>query len=232
MYLVEVWIMNILSLISFFNAYSFIILGIYILKLNHKEILNKLAAIVNFCFAIWALAYTFFYTAPTVSSAIFWHRISSFGWILLCVFAVHFFLILSEKNKKWMGINQYILLYTLPLILLLKALFSADTPVAKGLIQSKIGWGWTYDSNIGSIWFWLYLFYIVIYFYSALYFTYLWAKKSDRLRFFKQAKSIILLDGVMILIGFFTDLILPAISPIIPPIFNLISIVWGLDFFI
>jgi len=34
----------------------------------------------------------------------------------------------------------------------------------------------------------------------------------------------------MIMIGFFTDLIMPAISPIVPPMFNIISIVWGIGF--
>jgi diguanylate cyclase (GGDEF)-like protein/PAS domain S-box-containing protein len=34
----------------------------------------------------------------------------------------------------------------------------------------------------------------------------------------------------MIIIGFFTDLILPAFSQMIPPAFNLISIVWGIGF--
>lgn len=223
--------MNILSLISFFNAYSFIILGIYILKLNPKEILNKLATSVYFCFAIWALAYTFFYTAPTVNAAMFWHRISSFGWSLLCGVATHFFLILSEKSKKWRSIKQYSLLYALPIILLFKALFSVDTPVAKGLVQSKSGLGWTYESNIGSIWFWIYILYILIYFFIALYFTYTWAKESNKIRYLKQAKSIIVLDCVMITVGFFTDLILPAISPVIPPIYNLISIVWGIGAF-
>lgn len=220
--------MNALSLISFFNAYSFIILGVYILKLNHKEILNKLAAIIDFCFAIWALAYTFFYTAPTVSSAMFWHRIGSFGWILFSAFATHFFLILSEKIEKQMSIKLYIVLYTFPIILLLKSLFSAETPVAKGLVQSKIGLGWTYDLNIGSIWFWLYVLHIIIYFCISLYSTYLWAKKYNRLRFLKQARSIIFLDVVMIIIGFCTDLILPAISPMMPPSFILISIFWGI----
>lgn len=223
--------MNILSLISFFNGYSFIILGIYILKLNRKEILNKLAALVNFCFAIWALAYTFFYTAPTVTSAMVWHRVSSFGWILYCVFATHFFIILSERNKKWKSVGWYILLYTLPVVLLLKALFGVNTPVAKGLVQSKIGWGWTYDSNVESIWFWLYILYTTVYFCIALCSTYAWAKKSNRLRFLKQAKSIIFLDIIMIMVGFFADLVLPAISPIMPPAANLASIVWGVGFF-
>lgn len=222
--------MNGLSLISFFNAYSFIILGIYILKLNPKETLNRLAALVNFCFAIWALAYTFFYTAPTIISAMICHRIGSFGWILYCVFATHFFIILSERNKKWSGIKRYVLLYTFPMVLLIKALFTGETPVAKGLVQSKIGWGWTYDSNVESIWFWLYILYTIIYFYISLYSTYRWAKESNRLRFLKQAKSIILLDIVMIIIGFFTDLILPAFSQMMPPAFNLISIVWGIGF--
>jgi diguanylate cyclase (GGDEF)-like protein/PAS domain S-box-containing protein len=223
--------MNILSLISFFNAYSFIILGIYILKLNHKEILNRLSASVNFCFAIWSFADTFFYTAPTVRSAMFWYRISSFGWILFWVFAAHFFLILSGATPKWKGIKWYVLLYTLPVILLLKTLFSEETPVLKGLVQSKIGLGWTYVLNIESIWFWVYILYTLIYCNISLYSTYVWIKKSNRIRFLKQLKNIIVIDVVSVIIGFFTDLILPAIAPIIPPFFNLISIVWGIVFF-
>lgn len=223
--------MNLLSLLSFFNAYSFVILAILILKLNKKEILNKLAAIVNVCFAIWSFAYVFFYNAPTPESAMFYHKVGSIGWILFCVFATHFFLILSEKLKKNHSIKLYLLMYTLPLILLIKSLFTSETPVAKSVIQSKIGWGWTYISNFGSIWFWLYILYIVIYFCFSLYFTYAWARKDNRIRYLKQAKSIILLDVVMITIGFFTDLILPAITSIMPPIYSLLSILWGVGFY-
>jgi hypothetical protein len=70
----------------------------------------------------------------------------------------------------------------------------------------------------------LYAVHIAVYFFIALYFTYIWVQKSDRLTILKQAKSIILLDIVMIGVGFFTDLILPTISTIMPTIFNLISI--------
>jgi diguanylate cyclase (GGDEF)-like protein/PAS domain S-box-containing protein len=223
--------MNVLSLISFFNAYSFIILGVYILKLNHKEIINKLAASVNFCVAIWALAYTFFFDAPTASSAMFWHRMSSPGWILFTVFTTHFFLVISQKTKQWRGIKWYILLYAIPVILLVKALLSLDSPIAKGVVQSKIGWGWTYNSNIGSIWFYLYFLYIITYHLVSFYIIYQWAKKSNRHKFLRQARNIILFEIVMIMMGCFTDLILPAISPIIPPVSILSSIFWGIGFF-
>jgi diguanylate cyclase (GGDEF)-like protein/PAS domain S-box-containing protein len=222
--------MNILSLISFFNAYSLILLGIYVLRLNHKETLNKLAASVYFCFAIWALPYTFFYTAPTGSSAMFWHKLSGPGCVLYCVFATHFFLILSEETKKWKGIKGYVLLYTMPVILIIQNFFSEESPIAKGVMQSKIGCGWVYVSNIQSIWFWIYVLYIMTYSFCGYYCTYSWGKKSNRLRFLKQGKSIVLLGGVMTMIGTFTDLVLPAIHPIIPPFCNLISIFWGIGF--
>ncbi|MEL7649007.1 MAG: sensor domain-containing diguanylate cyclase [Sedimentibacter sp.] len=223
--------MNLLSLISFFNAYSFVILAILILKLNNKEILNRLAALVNICFAIWSFTFVFFYNAPTAESAMFYHRAGSFGWILFCVFATHFFLILSEKLKKNHSVKLYLLMYTLPLILLMKSLFTSETPVAKNMIQSKIGWGWTYISNVRSAWFWLYVLYIIIYFCFSLYFTYAWARKDNRIRYLKQAKSIIFLDIVMLTIGFFTDLILPAITSFMPPMYSLFSILWGVGFY-
>jgi diguanylate cyclase (GGDEF)-like protein/PAS domain S-box-containing protein len=227
----DIFVMNILSLVSFFNAYSFIILGIYTLKLNHKEIINKLAASVNFCVAFWALAYTFFFDAPTVSRAMFWLKLGLAGCTLFTVFTTHLLLEMSEKTKKWKGIKWYILLYALPITLLLKSLLGSDTPIAKGVIQSKIGWGWTYDSNIGSVWFWLFLSYIVIYHLAGFKIIYAWVKKSNRHKFLRYEKNIILFDIVMIIMGCFTDLILPSISPILPPICILSCIFWGIGFF-
>jgi len=222
--------LNILSLISFFNAYSFVILGVYILTLDSEKTLKKLAAIVNFCFAIWAFSYTFFYTAPTASSAMLLHRMSSVGWILFCPFTTHFFLVLSDKTKIMKKNYWYAILYALPTTLVLKSIFTTETPIAKGLVQSKIGLGWTYVSNIESIWYWLYVIHILLYFGVAMFFIYKWAKKSKTRRYTKQAKVIILLNFVIMCIGVTTDLVIPAISPMIPPFFNLLSIFWGIGF--
>lgn len=218
--------MKILSLLSFFSAYSFIIIGIYILKLNQNQKLNWMAAAVNFCFAIWAFSYTFFFGAETMEIAQFWHKVSSIGWIMFCPFAAHFFLVLSQKVEKY-DKRYFYLIYILPLILLLKTLFSKESPIASDFVQSKSGLGWTYILNFNSIWFWLYIFHIIIYFTFALYTTFQWAKEINSLRFIKQIRSFIILDAIMISIGITTDLIIPAFSTTMPPILSIILVIWG-----
>ncbi|MGE5423223.1 MAG: diguanylate cyclase domain-containing protein [Ignavibacteriales bacterium] len=177
-----------------------------------------------FSLAIWCLSFAFFYVAPTTESAWFWHRLSALGWLLVCPFAAHFFLILSETTKKFKGVFWYIGLYALPVVLIAKTFLTDESPVAKGFVQSGLGWGWTYISNMGSLWWWLYVALIVTCFGLSFFVTYQWAKKSGKKLLMKQAYSIIVLDSVMIAAGFFTDFILPSRSSLIPPLFNIVTI--------
>ncbi|RDU22640.1 diguanylate cyclase domain-containing protein [Anaerosacchariphilus polymeriproducens] len=219
--------MFLLSLLSFFNFYSFVLLGLYIIKLNPKQEINIIGACVDFCFAIWDFAFVFFYMSDTANEAMIWHKISAIGWIMFCPFATHFFLILSEKAKNHNRLRIYVSLYLLPFILLIKTFFSNESPIAKGIKKSNIGLGWTYISNIESEWYWIYLVQMAVYIGVALYFTYQWAKRENRIKFLKQIKNIILVDSFLIIFGYITDLILPIFGSDFPPLFNIISIFWG-----
>ena len=220
-----------LSFVSLIEAYSFVLIGIYVIKLNSKEKLNIMAALVYFSFAIWSLFYTFLYIAPTKDMAMFWHRIASFGWELFCPLAAQFFLTLSNKINKRNASWIYILLYLIPVAIICNALFNPEgTSVATGFIQSSRGVGWVYATNIKSIWYWIYLLHLILYFSIVLQGLYSWAKKSRRQRLIKQAKSIIALDVFVLCIGGFSDLILPVIDLNVPPICNLVTIIWGIGF--
>lgn len=223
--------MFILSLMAFFNAYSYVILGVYIVRLNPKSMLNRLAAGVNLSFAMWSFSYVFFYSAPTAESAMFWHRLSSLGWIMFCPVATHFFLILAHWNEKLRNRWQPWLIYILPLVLLAKSVFTDGTVVAEAVVQSEWNLGWTYVSNMASVWPYIYSGHVLVYFLIALSATHRWAVESGRMRFVKQAKTIIRLDAVMISIGFFTDVLLPGIGPYLPPVYATFSLVWGLGFY-
>jgi diguanylate cyclase (GGDEF)-like protein/PAS domain S-box-containing protein len=222
--------MNFLSMISLLNAYTFFLLGIFILKSNPGAHENRLAAVVNFCLIVWNLAYAFLYTAPTMGDAMLWHKISAFGWIFIGAFSSHFFLVLAGRGFK--DGNRWIpLIYVVPVILYARTLFFPGSPVAIDFVPSRIGWGWAYVSAFRSAWFWIYSLHMLIYFPIALYSIYLWAKMGGRLRFLKQARSIIVLAVVMIILGFITDLIMPATGPVIPPFFNILSIFWGMGLY-
>ncbi len=216
--------MSILSLVSFFNAIAFAFAGLYLIRGNFKKTLNKLVVWVAGCYVVWSFAYTFFYTAPTIQSAWFWHKISALGWILFCPITTHFLLELSGETRRFKNTHLYIILYSVPALLLIKTLFSNESPVARGFVQSQIGWGWTYVSNAGSFWFWLYVIHILVYSFVSLYSVYRWARQSGKLIRKKQANSLILLNVTMVVIGFCTDLVMPSITPLLPPLFNILSI--------
>lgn len=220
--------MFILSLLSFFNFYSFILLGIYIIKLNPREEINRIGVSVNLCFAIWNFAYVFFHMSSTASQALNWHLISSIGWISFCPFITHFFFVLTEQSKKYNKIALSLALYALPVALVIKTFVTKESPVSRGIVRSDIGWGWTYVSNVESPWFWIFLIQVTGYVVTALSVIYKWAKKNNRLKFLKQAKSIILLDVAMVILGFSTDLIIPVFCQSLPPVFNIFSIFWGI----
>lgn len=219
--------MFLLSLLSFFNFYSFVLLGLYIIKLNPRQTINIIGACVDFCFAIWNFAFVFFYMSDTADQAMLWHKISAIGWIMICPFATHFFLILSEKAKNYSRIRIYLSLYLVPLALLLKTFFSNESPIAQRVVKSKTGLGWTYISNIESKWYWLNIVQMLVYIGVALYFTDQWAERENRIKFLRQIKYIILLDSFLIVFGYISDLIYPVFGRNLPPLFHLISILWG-----
>ena len=220
-----------LAFVSLIIAYSFVLIGIYVIKLNPRESLNKLAAIIYFCFAIWSLCYTFLNIAPTAEAAMQWHRLGSFGWVLFCPFATHFYLILSEKTKKWKKIWIYILIYALPAAIVINALFNPNgTSVASGFAQRASGEGWSYITNIKTIWYWINLLHLIVYFAIALGCMQSWARKSKRRRFIKQAKSVLLLNTFVLFVGSFLDLGLPILYPNVPPLCHFVAFFWGLGY--
>ena len=222
--------MIILSFVSMFNFFCFVLLGIYIVRLNIKETANKLSAMTSFCFAWWSFCCVFLYIAPTAEAAMLWHRLAAIGWGLFTPFAAHYFLLLSERKVS--GIRACFLIYFIPALVVINALFNPNgTAVAAGFVQSTNGVGWVFVSNMNSLWYWIYVVHLLIYFVTALSSFYSWAQKSMRRRFVTQAKNVITWDSIIILSGGFWELVLPAFFPNVPPATNLIAFIWGIGFF-
>ena len=220
-----------MAFVSIIIAYSFVLIGIYVYRLNSGELLNKLATLVYFSFAIWSLFYSFIFVSPTAQVAMLWHRLSSFGWALFCPFATHFYLLLSNKAQKRKQIWLYILIYALPAAIIINALFNSNgTSVASGFSQRASGEGWAYITNIKSIWYWMYLIHLIVYFSIALGSMHSWARKSKRRRFIKQARSVVVLNTFVLCIGGFFDLGLPLINPNAPPLCHFVAFIWGLGY--
>ena len=223
--------MGAMALASLFIAYTLVIIAVYVLWLNPKEKLNRLAALVYLSFAVWSFCYTFVFNAKDEQTAMLWHRIGSFGWAMFCPFATHFYLVLSEKAKKLKGALLYIVIYSIPAAIVANALFNpSGTSVASGFVQRAPGEGWSYVTNIGSFWYWLYLTHLIVYFSVAFLSMHYWAKNSKRRRFIKQSKYVLLLNTVVLFVGSFADLGLPLFIPSVPPLCHFVAFIWGIGY--
>jgi diguanylate cyclase (GGDEF)-like protein/PAS domain S-box-containing protein len=213
-----------LSLISLFCSYSFVISGVYIYRLNKVELINRLAVVINWLFAIWSFCNTFFFSAPNQETAWFWHKLSALGWIPFCAFVLHFYAILSGHAPKRRITLTFI--YAIPAVLLAHSLFGESTPVARGLVQSESGWGWTYVSALSSPWFIFYTVYLASYMIMGHVFLDKWRRSSKRPVLRKQALFIIVLDIPILAAACYFDLAAPALRPVFPPLASIIVFLW------
>ena len=219
--------MNLLSLLAAANAFGFVVLGIKVYRLNPRERLNRLALLLYCSIVLWATTYSQLYGAPTADLAMLWHKIGSIGGILFCALTAHFFLILSEQADKLNRALFVIILYTMPAIMIIRSFAAPGTVIASGMIQSTIGWGWTYQSNIDSPWFWIYFIFQSCCFSLAIYSFIKWVKKNRQNVFTRGARNGLLLCAVMLFIGILTDLALPSFLPLIPPVCVVMMFVWS-----
>jgi len=224
--------LNILSLFSFTVFILFCLLGIYLLNLDKNKNLNRFAFLECLALGIWAFACAFFYVAPTLEDAIFWHRIATIGVCLFPVFAVHFFLILTNRNKLFKSNFYYLGFYALPILLLIKNIFGETTSFAIGFVQSTSGLGWTIVNEPSNMWTWVYLLYLGSYFGAGFYLLNQWRKESNYATEKKQALIIIIIDTVILAVGSVTDFVLPLFSHFLPPMTNIFTILFAAGFFI
>lgn len=219
-----------LFFLSMLVAFGFVSIGVHVLFLNKRERLNLLAAAEYFIFAWWSFFYALVYIAPTAEEAMLWHRLAAFGWGLFCPVATHFFFRLSRRKSSKKVRFYYPLLYILPAAIISNALFNpAGTSVTADFLQVS-GVGWVYQTNIHSIWYWLYILNITLYFSICLKGLYSWARNSGRRRSLLQARSVLLLNIVVLVFGAFWELVLPVLYPSVPPACHFVGFLWGLGF--
>lgn len=223
--------MNILSLLSFSVFIFYSILALHSHKQGANDKLHALAILATVSLALWAFCYTFVYGAPTAAAAFFWHRAGSIGWSLFPVFVCHVLLVLTGNTgfleKKW----QLVLFYSLPMIILIKNLISETTCAALNFVPSLTNLGWTYLNKPSNVWTWIYVFYLILYIGGALYFVNKWQTASTYANEKKQGLFFIAVITFLLILGQFIDIILPFFAPILPPLSNILIVLFVIGFF-
>jgi len=224
--------LNILSLMSFANAVFFIFIAGYSIVSGPKSTINQASALECFLLAVWSFSYTFFYVAPSKEAAWFWLRMGSIGWSSFMGALLWFFLALTRNNKKPYHKLKMAIVLAFTILLNILNLCFKQTSAAVDLVQSTSGLGWTYVNHVGNPLYWLYITDIIIGCTICAIILARWLKASKSKHFKKLAISFLVVDGFLIIIGFISDLIIPLVTDILPPMTNVFLVIFCFSYWI
>ncbi len=167
-------------------------------------------------FVWWIFCDAFFYSAPTKEMAWFWHRLTSFGMIGYVIGAANYYFVLTGFSKKvplWIKIIYFLI----PALFTAKCLLGGPTAFAVDIVQSKLGFGWTFVNHIWDLWTILYLVYTYVYLGVALFVLFRWLKKAPHQMAKKFGGSLFRLV-ICCAYGGFTSVYIVTLGQYLPPV--------------
>ncbi|MBI4857981.1 MAG: EAL domain-containing protein [Acetobacterium woodii] len=179
---------------------SYIFFGSYIVSVNSKEKSNRLFFVLCIFLSVWAFGLAMSISVADMESCFFWRRVSALGWCTFAGILLHFFLILTDKQrllKKWW---IYFLIYLPAAVFIYIFSLSHDLAILQyNLINTPLGWINKAENNVWNILYYIYYYgYIVI----GLGVLWHWGKHSRDEQNKKQAKLILYGFSISLFIGF------------------------------
>lgn len=170
---------SVLSLMFFISFAICCILGVYVISLNKKSIINRLFIVVCFCIGIWGFGFSMVNISKELEEAIIWRRFAALGWGSLFSFVLHFIIRLTdpEKENKVLSNKFVIMIIYLPGIICssVYSLFSGIAIKQYQLVFSENGW---VNVAKNTSWDWFYNFYYISFTMISLILLLLWGIKS------------------------------------------------------
>ena len=218
-----------MNVISFISVLAF---GLSMISIGKRGMitgdkkLNSIMRWISFCIAWWLLCASQFYEAQTKEIAWMWHKLSSIGCITVIPLISMYFIYMSGNGKKLEKTGNLILFWFPVALLMAITLFGPTTPYAYDLVQSSIGYGWTYFNKVDSTLLWSYMIFLITYIgYSFLLFNRI--TKIERFKFKRNLfVFFMVLDTFIVFIGVVTDVILPMYTNYFVPTANISFVIF------
>ncbi len=212
--------MSAFSLIAFANFVIFMFLFFYILSLKKYQLtLNISSALICLVLGFWNFFNMFVYMADSGEEAMSWYHAAACCMFLFPLFTFYFFVRFTKNDHLVKSIWVKILSYILPVTLIIRNLYRPI--LAERFVKSDITHVWAYENRSPSVWYYVILLYLLLYFIPIFVMLYQWQKKSRYRIDRKIAIGFIAIDSLVLLIGFITDLLLPVFVSVVPPAANL-----------
>lgn len=218
---------NLLSFISVVTATYFCMLIYQRINVSKHDEQNTWTILVLASLAWWNISDAFFYVAETKDTAWFWHRAGAIGWCGFIAVTAYYFLVMTGFNRK-MRVWVKIIFWIPPFLLVLRFVLGGPTALAEDLVQSTSGMGWTYIQHFQTIWFFLYIAYLLTYMGGALAYLYIWQRNMKNHSVRRLSKGFVLLDSIVVLLGALSMLVIPYFTDFLPPAGCIATLIFGI----
>lgn len=203
--------MNYLTFISAVILTISLIQGMYIIHLNSKSVPNRLFFMINICLVIWLTGASLAYVSYSKTEVLFWFKFSTFGYIFLHAFTLHFCILFSDlKTNSLLRLLQKsrlleFLIYT-PSVLLYILSFFRLIVFQDFIFDNSI---WIGKPNFNSILFKILVFQYVTYYILSFIILIRWGLRTQLKRDKRNAFTLAISMGITIILFNLEPFILP-----------------------
>ncbi|MGV7930502.1 MAG: LuxR C-terminal-related transcriptional regulator [Spirochaetota bacterium] len=199
-----------MNILSFFGVFSFcfaIFQGIYVLARDAGARANRLFFGIAFCIALWSFSAAFGYSATEAMDVFYWVRFSTFGYVFLHTFTLHFCVDLARNGRPVHPL--FYLVYAPSLFFLYRG--HTDILIFSDFVRDGVFW-------IGVPAFDLWLFYVfmanyLLYYIISVVILLRWRAQTESRREKKQALLVALSITFTILLYNLEPYVLPLFTP-------------------
>ncbi len=194
----------------------------FVLYKNPKSRLNRLCALANISFAIWALADSYFHNASSPESAMFWMNISSIGWCSF-PFTTSLFYLAATGHEKFLRNRPAVIAFGLLAVFLITQQWTGH--LISGVVKQPYGWSTDWATSVSS---YIFYFYYSISVLGCIFLAYNTWHNAKGLREKKQARVLWVSAAVCFILCSTSDVILPALGIyFFPPIAIIFILIWA-----
>lgn len=209
--------MVILTSLYFFCGIIYVIIGVFTLMNDKKNILNKVFFLICMNLAFWSFMTALMNSSIDAKTASTFYLYSTFSWATFYCLFLHYLIILTDKEGLLKKPFSYLILYFPALLSIYLYVFHPDT--AQNFEKTKLGWIYVASTNKGLIWDNFYNVYYFTYIIAAMLFLFIWWKNSKIIRERKQAKLIFTTIIIIVMTGGIIDVVIPMFMvPFMPSI--------------
>jgi len=214
----------------FFSFLAFLLylqLGLYVLFTKPGSKMNRAYFYLCMSLVIWSFGYIFIHAATSLSSVLFWERVSSFGWVFFPALLVSFFFVLNKTKNLLFKYFTQLAFYLAGILFFIQSLLG-------NLLTNEyffLGDRWVFKPDTGSIWYISFMIYLVMALVISFYLLIKWSL-TTRLKKEKRQSGIIMITLTLYFLGILiNNYLLPIFRPIdFPGLIHITSFFWVAGF--